>query len=51
LLNSGKSAKDIKQEFGVSQASIHRWDKEFNTSTSQDKHQSEVLKIKSLEKN
>ena len=50
LLNSGKSVKDITKEFGVSQASIHRWNKEFNTTTSQQNNQSEVLKIKSLEK-
>ncbi|QFZ56053.1 IS3 family transposase [Oceanihabitans sp. IOP_32] len=50
LLNSGKSVKDLTKEFGVSQASIHRWDKEFNTTTSQDNSQSEMLKIKALEK-
>lgn len=50
LLNSGKSVKDISREFDVSQASIYGWNKEFNTTTSQQNNQSEVLKIKSLEK-
>jgi transposase len=50
LLNSGKSVKDLTKEFGVSQASIHRWDKEFNTTTSTDNSKSEALKIKTLEK-
>lgn len=50
LLNSGKSVKDLTKEFGVSQASIHRWNKEFNTTTSQQSNPSEALKIKSLEK-
>ncbi len=27
LLNSGKSVKELTKEFGVSQASIYRWDK------------------------
>lgn len=50
LLNSGKSVKDLTKEFGISQASIHRWNKEFNTTTSKQNNQSEALKIKSLEK-
>jgi transposase len=50
LLNSGKSVKDLTQEFGVSQASIHRWAKEFNTTTSESINQSEALRIKCLEK-
>ena len=50
LLNSGKSVKDLRQEFVVSQASIHRWAKEFNTTPSESINQSEALRIKSLEK-
>lgn len=50
LLSSGTSVKDITKEFGVCQASIHRWDKEFNAATSNDNNKSEALKIKSLEK-
>lgn len=50
LLNSGKSVRDLTEEFGVSQASIHRWNNEFNTTASTDASKSEALKIKALEK-
>jgi len=50
LLNSGRPVKELTKEFGVSQASIHRWDKEFNATASNDRSNSEVLKIKALEK-
>jgi transposase len=47
LLNTGKSVKELTTEFGVSQASIHRWIKEFNAPTS---NHLESVKIKALEK-
>ena len=47
LLNTGKSVKELTTEFGVSQASIHRWSKEFST---QGINNSESVKIKALEK-
>jgi transposase len=47
LLNTGKSDKDLTTEFGVSQASIHRWIKEFHSPTSSNL---ESVKIKALEK-
>lgn len=50
LLNAGKSVKDLTKEFGVSQATIHRWAKEFKTTTSQASNESEKRRIKSLEK-
>lgn len=45
LLNSGKSVKDLTIEFGISQASIHRWNKEFNTTTSK---QNKTINLKYL---
>lgn len=50
LLNSGKSVKELTKEFGVSQASIHRWDKEFNNKGVPPANKEEALKIKALEK-
>jgi len=50
LLNSGKPVKELTKEFGVSQASIHRWNNEFNATTSTSINNSETLKIKALEK-
>ena len=47
LLNTGKSVKELTTEFGASQASIHRWSKEFSTPGI---NNSESVKIKALEK-
>jgi transposase len=47
LLNSGKTTKALCEEFSISQASIHRWHKELNTSEA-DKQES--IRIKALEK-
>lgn len=47
LLDSGRTTKDLCEEFKISQASIHRWHKEFNTSEA-DKQES--IRIKALEK-
>jgi len=47
LLDSGKSVKELTVEFGVSQASIHRWCKELSTPTSSN---NESIRIKALEK-
>lgn len=47
LLNSGQTPKALCKEFGISQASIHRWHKELNTSED-DKQES--IRIKALEK-
>lgn len=50
LLNSGKPVKELTKEFGVSQASIHRWDKEFSNKGTNSTNKEETLKIKALEK-
>jgi transposase len=50
LLNSGKPVKELTKEFGVSQASIHRWNNEFNATILTNTNNSEILKIKALEK-
>ena len=47
LLNTGKSVKELTKEFGVSQASIHRWSNEFASPMI---NNSESDKIKALEK-
>ncbi len=50
LLNSGKSVKELTKEFGVSQASIHRWEKEFNNKETWQANKEDAHKIKALEK-
>ena len=47
LLDSGRTTKELCEEFNISQASIHRWHKEFHTSEA---GKQESLRIKALEK-
>lgn len=47
LLESGKTVKELTKEYGVSQASIHRWNIELTTPL---KVQEESARIKALEK-
>ena len=47
LLSTGKTVKELTTEYGISQASIHRWTKEFTALTS---NHLESVKIKALEK-
>jgi transposase len=47
LLDSGKSVKELTKEYGVSQASIHRWNIELKTPLEVEE---ETARIKALEK-
>ena len=53
LLTSGKTAQELSEEYEVSLASIHRWNKQLNTkeySKTSLNTDENILKIKSLEK-
>jgi transposase len=54
LLESGKTPRELYQEYGVSLASINRWKKEFSSTTNNREDlsvlETEKQKVKALEK-
>jgi len=50
LLESGKTPKELLQEYSISLASINSWKKEFSTTERLTDLAEEKLKIKALEK-